>query len=71
MTSYHQSENLGTDAYRGLLLDELDPALDESTRVINDGGTYLATGRLLSWDVGTLAPYPGPGNKKPFLSAFR
>jgi uncharacterized repeat protein (TIGR01451 family) len=60
-----ECENVGAGtAYGVFILDVLDPALDEATRDIKDGGAYLSNGRLLSWDVGTLAPYPGPGNKK-------
>lgn len=60
-----ECENVGPGtAYGVFILDVLDPALDEATRDIKDGGSYLPNGRLLSWDVGTLAPYPGPGNKK-------
>lgn len=43
-------ENIGTaDAHDVVVLDVLSPELDDSTIVINDGGTYDSTTRVLRW----------------------
>ncbi len=52
-----ECQNLGAGtAYGVFILDELDPNLNEATLNINNGGSYVASGRLLSWNIGTLAP---------------
>ncbi len=40
-------------------MDELDENLDDSALVINDGGTYYSSNRLLVWDVGEVGPGEG------------
>jgi uncharacterized repeat protein (TIGR01451 family) len=52
-----ECENLGSGtAYGVFILDELDANLNEATLSIDNSGSYIPTGRLLSWDIGTLAP---------------
>lgn len=54
-TIEYENEGLGT-AYNVFILDELDPNLDEASLVINDGGAYTDSIRLLEWFVGTVPP---------------
>ena len=55
-------ENTGSGAALGVfLMDRLDPNLDETSLSINNGGSYSAATRMLSWDVGDL-PAGGKGS---------
>lgn len=53
-------ENVGEGtAYGVYIVDQLDENLDESSLDIQDGGTYIASARLLLWNVGDVAPQAG------------
>ena len=52
-----QYENTGSGEALGVfIVDELPEGLDASTLVIGNGGDYSADSRLLTWEVGDLAP---------------
>ncbi len=53
-------ENYGEGTAFGVYVtDELDENVDDSTLVINNGGTYYSSNRLLTWEVGDLRPGAG------------
>ena len=57
-----QYENTGGGTALGVfLLDTLDTSLDEATLIINDGGAYTQSVRVLEWDVGDV-PAGGKGS---------
>jgi len=61
-------ENVGQGtAYGVFITDKLDSNLDEATLVINNGGQYSTSSRMITWDVGTLDPN-GTGTYKGSVS---
>jgi uncharacterized repeat protein (TIGR01451 family) len=53
-------ENVGEGtAYLVYITDTLDTLLDETTLLINDGGTYDPDTRTITWEVGTVLAHAG------------
>jgi hypothetical protein len=53
-------ENAGNIEATGVYItDKLDEDLDDSTLIINDGGTYDPSTRTITWNIGTVPPNTG------------
>ncbi len=44
------------------ILDYLDKAFDDTTLQLDSNATYYSASRIISWDIGTLAPGGEPGS---------
>jgi hypothetical protein len=65
-------ENVGAGVAEGVyVVDELDPAIDDTTLEIGGSGVYYAASRSVVWSVGQLAPHGEPGSSGSVTLAAR